>query len=326
MSALVIGLTVVALGTSAPETAISVAAALKGQPDIALGNVIGSNIMNVLVVLGVSALLSPMMISRQTVKIDVPVMIGVSLLLYLFAFNGVISRVESFVLFGGIVLYTVWLLRKNKRQNALKNENGAPQKAPKKSIANFIYWGAGIVVGIALLVFGAELLIDAATEIARMFGISELVISLTVIALGTSLPEIATSIAAVVKKERDLAIGNVVGSNISNILLVLGLSGAASPNGISVAPAALNFDIPVMIVVAAACLPIFFTGYRMGRREGLLFLVYYAAYAAYLILDASGHDALPQFSWIMLQFALPLTLITLVILTGVAWKRQRKST
>ena len=150
-------------------------------------------------------------------------------------------------------------------------------------------------------------------HLAKLLGVSELVIGLTIIAAGTSLPEIATSVIASLRGERDIAVGNVVGSNIFNILAVLGLSSIVAPNGIAVSPAALAFDIPVMIVVALACAPIFFTGHLIARWEGALFLVYYGVYTAYLVLDSKGHDNLPFFNAVMLEFALPLTLLTLVI-------------
>jgi cation:H+ antiporter len=183
-----------------------------------------------------------------------------------------------------------------------------------------------IVVGLGLLVLGARWLVDGAVAIATSLGVSELIIGLTIIAAGTSLPEVAASIIATLRGERDIAIGNVVGSNIFNILSVLGLSSLVSPNGMNVSSAALSFDTPVMIAVAIACLPIFFTGYSIARWEGLVFLGYYIVYTLYLILGATQHDALPLLSAIMLLFVLPITALTLIVVTWRSIQRSRRVT
>lgn len=319
LSPLVVGLTVVAFGTSAPEGATSIAAALKHQPDIALGNVIGSNIMNVLVVLGLSALIAPMAVSRQLLRIDVPIMIGVSVLLYLFALNGKITALESVLFLLGIFAYTIWMIRKSRKERKNGN-NKMPEIKP--SSANIALDFALVVIGLGLLVLGAEYLVDSASTIAREIGLSELIVGLTVIAFGTSLPELATSLVAAFKNERDIAIGNIIGSNISNILAILGLTGIVSAEGIAVAPAALNFDIPFMIAVAVACMPIFFTGYRIGRREGALLFGYYVVYVGYLVLDTAGHDAQEMYSLVMFAFISPLILIALFMLATRAWRSK----
>jgi cation:H+ antiporter len=163
--------------------------------------------------------------------------------------------------------------------------------------------------------------VDAAVALARALGLSELVIGLTIVAAGTSLPEVVTSIVAALRGQRDIAVGNVVGSCIFNVLAVLGITAAVAPGGVAVAPAALSFDIPVMIAVAVACLPIFFTGHLIARWEGGLFLFYYAAYTAYVILKATEHDALPAFSGVMAAFVLPLTAVTLLVLAVRARRR-----
>ena len=181
-----------------------------------------------------------------------------------------------------------------------------------------------IATGLALLVLGSHWLVQGAVGIAQALGVSELIIGLTIIAAGTSLPEVATSILAAIRGEREIAIGNVVGSNIYNILAILGIAGIVAPDGISVAPAVLHFDLPVMIAVAVACLPIFFTGHRIGRREGALFFGYYLAYTLYLILDATGHDALAYFSTIMMEFVVPITAVTIFILVTRAWRSRRR--
>jgi len=174
-----------------------------------------------------------------------------------------------------------------------------------------------------LLVVGARWLVNGAVALARSLGLSELIIGLTIIAAGTSLPEVATSVIASLRGEREIAVGNVIGSNIFNILAVLGLTAAAAPDGVAVPASALRFDIPFMIAVSFACLPIFFTGYRIARWEGVLFLAYYVAYTLYLILDATGHDALPAYSTVMFEFVAPLTAVTLLILVVRALRQGK---
>lgn len=310
MSPLVAGLTVVAFGTSAPELAVSIGAAATGRGDIALGNVVGSNIVNILLILGISAAILPLVVSRQLVRFEVPLVIVLSLLLYGFASDGLVSRLEGALLAAALVPYIVWSYWISRRDDG----GSAPDRPAARPRRRWPAQVGLVVVGVALLVLGARWLVDAAVDFARLLGVSELVIGLTIVAAGTSLPEAATSVVAVLRGERDIAVGNVVGSNIFNILAVLGLSALAAPGGINVAPAALHFDIPVMLAAAVACLPIFFTAHRIERWEGLLFLGYYLAYIAYVILDATDHDAQGPFSAIMLWFVIPLTAITLSIL------------
>jgi cation:H+ antiporter len=182
----------------------------------------------------------------------------------------------------------------------------------------------GLVVGgLAVLALGSHWLVAGATAIAELLGVSQLIIGLTIVAVGTSLPEVATSILASIRGERDIAVGNAVGSNIFNLLAVLGLSALVAPVPLRVNTAAIHFDLPVMVAVALACLPIFFTGSLIARWEGFLFLGYYAAYTVYLILYAQQHDALPLFSDVMLLFVIPLTVLTLVVITWRAFGRQR---
>lgn len=316
LSPLVIGLTVVAYGTSAPEMATSVGAALSGAPDIALGNVVGSNIANVLLVLGLSALLAPLVVSRQLVWLDVPVMLGVSVAVLVMALDGGISRLDGLLLLVGGVAYTVLQLRLGRREAAAAAEAGAlPGGRP-------VPWRDGLLIlaGLVLLVLGARWLVGGAVQVAQLLGMSELVVGLTIVAVGTSLPEVATSLLATFRGQRDIAVGNIVGSNIFNLLIVLGPAAALSPEGIAVSGAAIRFDLPVMTAVALACLPIFFTGHRIARWEGGLFLGYYVAYVAYLLLDAAGHDALPAFSMAMMAFVVPLTVITLLVVAARAWR------
>jgi cation:H+ antiporter len=307
MTPLVVGLTVVAFGTSSPELAVSVGAAWTGNADVALGNVVGSNIFNVLFILGAAALVTPLVVSRQLVIWDAPIMVGVCAMLLLLALDGQVGRGDGVLLVAGLAAYlgfALWL----SRREALPGDDAAPPGDP--------WWRSSllIVAGLGLLVVGAGWLVDAAVALARGLGLSELVIGLTIVAAGTSLPEVVTSIVAALRGQRDIAVGNVVGSCIFNVLAVLGITAAVAPEGVAVAPAALTFDIPVMIAVAAACLPIFFTGHVIARWEGGLFLFYYAAYTAYVILKATEHDALPAFSGVMAAFVLPLTAVTLAVL------------
>ena len=174
-----------------------------------------------------------------------------------------------------------------------------------------------------LLLAGARWLVESAVAMATALGVSEVIIGLTVVALGTSLPEVATSVLATLRGERDIAVGNVVGSNVFNLTLILGAGSAAAPGGLSVAPAVLAFDMPIMVAATLACLPVFFTGYCIARWEGFLFLGYYAAYTLYLVLAASSHDALDEFSSVMAYFVVPLTVLTLVLLAVRAWRARR---
>ena len=326
ISPLVVGLTVVAAGTSSPELAVSVQSAWSGQVDIALGNVVGSNIFNVLFILGVSAMITPLLVHEQLVRREVPLMIAVSLLLWALAADGAIGRIDGIVLAGLLTAYTVVVIRASRRETAQRQSNdeesngAAADGIPPGDGGHWTIQLACIAAGLVLLVLGSQWLVEAAVGFARALGVSELVIGLTLIAAGTSLPEVATSITAAVRGQRDIAVGNVVGSNVFNILGVLGASAIVSPAGLSVAPSMAVFDLPVMVVVALACLPVFFTGHVIARWEGALFFAYYLAYTAYLILMAREHDALQGFGLVVAGFALPLTFITLLVLSARQWR------
>lgn len=313
---LIIGLTIVAYGTSAPEMSVSIMSSFSGQGDIAIGNVIGSNICNILLVLGVSSLVAPLIVSKQVIRSDVPIMIGVSLLLLMFSWDGQLSRVDSIILFVGGLLYTLSLIYQSNKQGAEEDE--FTEEYSFSGTVSPGLWAKNIVLiigGSGLLIFGSRWLVNSAVTIAQALGVSELLIGLTIVAIGTSLPELATSVIASFRGERDIAVGNVLGSNIFNVLAVLGVGGAVSPDGIAISDAIIQFNAPVAIAVAFACLPIFYSGKRIERWEGLLFLFYYLAYNGYLILDAINHESLPVYSTIMLFFVLPLTAITLITVT-----------
>ncbi len=309
ISPLVIGLTIVAYGTSAPEMVVSVQSALTGQADIALGNVVGSNIFNVLFILGVSALIVPLVVQQKLVWFDVPLMIIVSGAALLMGLDGKIGRLDGALLFAGVIAYTTWAITQSRRENLAVQAEYAGEfaDAPKRR-GGLLLQIAFVIGGLALLILGARLFLDAAVDIARTFGVSELVIGLTIVAAGTSLPEVATSIVAAIRGERDIAVGNVVGSNIFNILSVLGMSAMVANDGVAVAESALRFDIPVMLAVAVACFPIFFTGHVISRWEGALFLAYYAAYTAFLVLHAVQSPLKTGYTAALLGIALPLTI------------------
>lgn len=317
ISPLVVGLTIVAFGTSSPELAVSVGAVANGQTDIAIGNVVGSNVLNVLFILGISALITPLVVHVQLIRQEVPIMIGASLLLLVFALDGRVNWYEAGLMTAAMVAYTVFLVVQSRRES--KDTQGDYEAEVQPAAVGA--WDSKlpvqiglIVVGLVLLVLGAEGLVGAAVVFAQYLGLSELVIGLTVVALGTSMPEVATSIMAAVKGERDLAVGNVVGSNTFNILGCLGISGlVAGAEGLQVPASVLAFDLWVMLAVALACLPVFMTGREIARWEGAVFLGYYAAYVAYLILAAQQHAALGAFSAAMLSFVVPITVVTLVV-------------
>jgi len=317
LSRLVIGLTVVAAGTSSPEMAVSVGAVLGGQADLALGNVVGSNIFNVLFILGVCALITPLHVAAQLVQLDVPVMIGVSLLVLVMGSDGAIGPMDGLFLLAGLIAYVWYSIVEGRRASNRPDEVEAGPRGAA-AVAAQVAW---VALGLLLLIVGARWLVASAVAIARAFEVSELVIGLTVVAAGTSLPEVATSVVASLRGERDIAVGNVVGSNIFNILGILGIS-ALVGGGLPVNPAIQSFDGPVMVAVALACLPILFTGHVISRGEGAVFVGYYVAYTAYLIFAAARHDALPAFSAAMVTFVLPLTIITLVVLAVRAGRRS----
>jgi cation:H+ antiporter len=325
ISSLVIGLTIVAFGTSSPELGVSLMASLGGNPDVAIGNVLGSNIFNVLFILGISSIVVPLVVAQQLIRLDVPVMIGVSLLMLVFALDGRIRTWEAatLVVIGvGYTGYLIWASRREKNQEVLKeydNEFGQKTSNGKGSLAISV---AMIAIGLGALVLGSRWLVEGAVFLAQQFGVSDLVIGLTVIAVGTSLPEVATSLVASIRGERDIAVGNIVGSNIFNIVFILGITGCVSTGGIAVAQSALYFDIPVMIAVAIACLPIFFTGSRLDRWEGGVFLFYYVAYTVYLVMSVNQNPSLELFSVAMKWFVLPITILTLMIVTFRAIRKR----
>lgn len=319
ISPLIVGLTIVSFGTSSPELAVSVTAALTDHPDVIIGTCVGSTIFNILVILGISAVIAPLVVSQQLIWYEVPIMIGVHLVLLMLCLDGKIDKNDALILLGGLVAYTIYAIRNGlKETQEIKTEyaKAFPKKLTKvKSLAicrQLIF----IAIGLVVCVLGARWLLDSTVIMARALGFSELVIAILILASGTSFPEVATSVIATIRGEKDIAIGNVIGSNIFNILGIIGFAGLIAPNGIVVAPAVLNFDLPIAIAASVACLPIFFTGHNISRWEGFLFLGYYVVYCAYLILQSKNHDSLPILSSVMLWFVIPFTLLTFFVITA----------
>lgn len=325
---LVVGLTVVAFGTSSPELAVSLQSALAGKADISIGNVVGSNIFNVLFILGISAIITPLLVSRQLIKLDVPIMTGGAVLMLLLVLDGKFSQWEGLILFLIFVGYTFFMIKTAMKEDRLSKAAQSEPDGQNAKVKSSMWWlyVIFVVVGLGLLVLGSNWLVDGAVVIAKMFGLSDLVIGATIVAAGTSLPEVATSIIASIRRQQDIAVGNVVGSNIFNILAVLGLTGIFTSDGLNVSPAALGFDIPVMIAVTVACLPIFFTGNLISRWEGILFFMYYLAYTLYLILVSMQHSTTQLFATGMKYFIIPLTFITLFVISWRAFKNRKLHT
>ncbi|MBP2217380.1 calcium/sodium antiporter [Arthrobacter sp. CAN_C5] len=325
ISSLVVGLTVVSAATSAPELAVTIGAVMRDEPGLAVGNVVGSNIVNVLLILGLSALVVPLAVKQRLVRFDLPLMVGLSVGLFLVSLDGRISAVDGLVLFCVVVVHTVMTVVISRRDAKIPmtpvlaggsntaDPSRGKEAAPADSFGRSLLL---VLLGVALLVAGATLLVEGAVSIAATLGVSSLVVGLTVVAVGTSLPELATSIIAVRRGERDLAVGNVVGSNIFNIGVVLGLPALISLEGIPVSAAAVAFDMPVLLAAAVALLPVAFTGFAIARWEGILFVGLYLAYTGYVILTATAHDALEGFTAAMAWFVLPLIAMTLISFTA----------
>lgn len=351
MSPLVVGLTVVAFATSAPELAVTLGAVLRGEPGLAVGNVVGSNIANVLMILGASALILPLLVKVQLVRVDIPFMAAFSVLFLLLASDGGLSRVDGLILFVLLILYisvAIILSRREGQADDLQGPGAAIATRSAGRVAQSVGDDADtmteaaeeveaqggsigrdlvfLLIGVALLIVGANILVGGATGIAKAFGVSELIVGLTVVAVGTSLPELATSIVAVRRGQRDLAVGNVVGSNIFNIGAVAGLAGIISPTGLPVPESALALDIPLMIAASLVLLPLAFTGKLIARWEGALLLGLYVSYLVYTVLQASERPILHGFTTVMLWFVMPLVVLTLVSTVAYEIGRRKAST
>lgn len=269
---LVIGLTIVAMGTSAPEAAVSIAAALSGSADITIGNIVGSNILNILIILGLAAVITPLTVARSTVRIEAPFMVAVTALLYYLGLDGVISFADGLVLCAGFLVYLAYLYK-------MAKNNAVDEDTPPAgfSLGYALLW---TLVGLAMIIGGSQVTVGAVTSIAQYAGLSERFIGLTIVALGTSLPELFTTVAAATRGNADIAIGNIVGSNIFNILFVVGLSSVIVPVPFA---SAFFFDMQVALATAAVLAVFSYTGSRLQRGEGALLLAGYAAYLWYIL-------------------------------------------
>ena len=322
VSPLVIGLTVLAAGTSAPELAVGIQAVADDRDGLLIGNVVGSNIANVLLILGISAIIMPLVVRTRAVFIDLPVMIGATGLTWLLASDGTIGTADAIALLGILVAFTTWSIRYSRRNYRAAEEPVDAAEGMKRK-RSWALDAAALAIGLTVLIAGARLLVSGAVEVARDLGMSEEVIGLTVLAVGTSLPEIVTSLVAAVRGEKELAVGNVVGSNILNLLGVLSISslvGAAiGTGGIAVGKTVLEFDMPVMFVVALACLPIFFTDRLITRGEGVLLASVWVAYTTFLLFAEDQNQSLETYASGLL-IGVPAVLITC---GWGLWRRRR---
>lgn len=312
---LLIGLTVVAMGSSAPQMTVSLQAAFNDTADIAVGSVIGSNTFNILVTLGLSALIIPLRVSRQLVRLDIPLMILASALVFTLALNHQLDRLDGFLLLGGLLAYLLLLLHQSRHSGHHHPHHDRPPTSWLRTLS---------LMGCALLLLGVagHLLLGAALEVASELGLSERIIGLTIVAVSTSLPELATSLIAAFRGQREIAVGNVIGSNVFNLLGVLGLTALLAPSPLSVSPNALAFDLPVMLGVAALCLPVFYSGYRVTRVEGLLFLGLYLAYGLHVVSFTTGMPLASKLEHLMLFYILPALLVGVMLNAVRAWRRQ----
>lgn len=312
---LLIGLTVVALGSSAPQMTVSLQAALNDTADIAVGSVIGSNIFNILVTLGLSALIIPLRVSRQLVRLDIPLMILASALVFALTLNKELDRLDGVILLTGLVIYLGLLLRQSRH-------SGHHHVSPDQPRTSWPYNILLMLSALVMLGVAGHLLLDAAVELATELGLSERIIGLTIIAISTSLPELATSLIAAFRGQREIAVGNVIGSNLFNLLGVLGITALVAPVPLSVSPNALAFDLPVMLGVAVLCLPVFYAGYRVTRLEGVLFLGLYLAYGLHVVSFTTGMPLAGKLEHLMLFYILPALLVFVLFTTLRAWRRQ----
>lgn len=322
LSPLVVGLTVVAVGTSAPELGVSVFSAWAGQGDLAVGNVVGSNIGNLLLILGLSALLRPLVVDPAVLRWDFPFLVGVSALLFALAWDGALSSVDGLVCLLLGCVYTWRSIQVGRRQGT-ETPEGVPRSVGRPRFATVARDLALIGVGLGMLVLGSRWLVDAAVHMARALGVSELVIGLTVVAIGTSLPELFTSIVATMRGQREIVVGNVVGSNIANILLVLGATAVVARGPVRVAPGALALDVPVMLFATVCCYPLLLTGGAVSRKEGALLMSGYFVYVVHLALTAARHAWAPGFARVALFAFVPVACLVAVGASVSAWRAGR---
>lgn len=334
ISPLVAGLTVVSVATSMPELAVTLSAVLTGQPDLAVGNVVGSNIANILLVLGATALVGRIVTARGLFRLDLPLLLLASVLLLVLGLDGRLGPLDGLVLLAILLTHMAISVRTSRRAGRAPVGEGVfdadpadgqavPEPEPAPGAVDLGRALVQVALGVGLLVGGAALLVEGAVGIATALHVSELAIGLTVVAVGTSLPELATSMVAMHRGHRDIALGNVVGSNLANLGLVLGIP-ALIGGGVPVAGAALSFDIPVMIAVTVALVPLAATRWSIQWAEGLLLVLLYGAYTAYVLLTTTQHDALAGYRTVLLWWVLPILGATLVVDTVLEFLRRRR--
>ena len=315
---LIIGLSMVAFGSSAPQMAVSLQAALGQSTDIAVGSVIGSNIFNLLVTLGLSALIIPLRVARQLVRLDIPLLIGASLLVLVLAWNEQLTALDGCVLLAALALYLGLLWRQSRPTARPSRPTSDAARTPWLSSVLLM------IAGLGLLVFAGHLLLGATVALASELGLSERIIGLTVVAVSTSLPQLATSLIAALRGQRDIAVGNVIGGNLFNLLGVLGITALLAPVPLSVSPNALDFDLPVMLGVTLLCLPVFYSGYRITRAEGVLLLALYLAYGLHVVSFTTGMPLAGKLEQLMLLCVLPALLAFLLFTSVRAWRQHNK--
>ncbi|WP_298720154.1 calcium/sodium antiporter [uncultured Ferrovibrio sp.] len=286
ISPTIIGLTVVALGTSAPELAVGIEAALKGSGDLAIGNIAGTNVVNILFILGLSASIQSLALRNDTLRIDLPMIVIASCALLAMTLDGELTRLDGALLIAAGVIYTMVLIQAARRESrATKLAYAAAQgEPPPPSLGSTLFDTAALLAGIAIIVVGADWLVAGAVELAKLWGVSDEFIGLTVVAIGTSSPELVTTLVSTIRRQRDIAIGNLLGSSAYNILIILGVTCVVPSSPIPVAPSLIKIDIPVMVAVALACVPVFYSGRQVSRGEGMLFVAAYLSYLGYLVI------------------------------------------
>jgi cation:H+ antiporter len=292
VSPLVLGLTIVSIGTSAPELAVGITANLQGSGSLAIGNIAGTNVFNLLFILGLTAAIHPLQLQLRLIRIELPVALAAGALLWLFTLNGTLSILEGGVLVALGALYTAAIVRLSRKESPEVREEfsgsyGVPTantgvEGSKRAV--IVRAALGLLIGLALTLVGAEWLVDGSVTVARNWGIPEAIIGLTIVSAGTSAPELVTTIVATLRGERDVAIGNLLGSSIFNILIILGLTAVASSAGIGVERDLIRFDIPVMLASFVLCIPAFLTGRRLSRIEGIAGVALYVGYITWLVL------------------------------------------
>lgn len=286
ISPLLIGLTVVALGTSTPELAVGIDAAIQGNGALAVGNIAGTNTVNILLILGLSAALRPLAIQMQTLRLELPVMVVASATLLAFAWDGLLSQLEGLLLVTMGMAFTLALIRVARRENIkikleFAREFGPQHLANRQAATEMLMLAAGLVI----IVAGADWLVKGAVDLAHLWNVSDAFIGLTIVAIGTSAPELVTTIISTIRDERDIAIGNLIGSSVYNILVILGVTCLVPAAGVEVSSELIRIDIPIMLGVALLCIPVFVSGRKISRFEGGLFVSAYVAYLGYLIIE-----------------------------------------